>query len=121
MKKFLLGAVALVALGGVALAQYAPGTQKITVFSGKNFQVPVINQGPQNAVIPLTGGTFTCAGSAATVTNTAVTAGSNIVMTLKTVGGTVAAPYIATITAGTGFTVTCGGSDTSTYNYIILG
>ena len=28
---------------------------------------------------------------------------------------------VATITPGTGFTVTCGGSDTSTYNYLILG
>jgi len=67
------------------------------------------------------GGTFTCGSSTATVSNTNVTANSEVLMTLKTVGGTVAAPFVATITAGTGFTVTCGGSDTSVYNYIILG
>jgi hypothetical protein len=50
-----------------------------------------------------------------------VDAGSAIIITLKTVGGTVAQPFIATITAATGFTVTCGGSDTSTYNYAIIG
>ena len=120
MKKWLF-AVAATLVAGAAVAQYAPGGQKVTVFDSLNFQVPVINQGPQNAFIPLTGGKFTCAASAATVTNTAVTAGSNIVITLKTVGGTVAQPFIATITPGTGFTVTCGGSDTSTYNFIILG
>lgn len=58
-----------------------------------------------------------------TVANTAVTAGSNIIFTLKTVGGTVSAspPNIKTITPGTGFTVAGLASDTSTYNYEIRG
>lgn len=61
--------------------------------------------------------------SAVTVANTAVTANSNIVFTLKTVGGTVSAsaPNVKTITPGTGFTVAGLASDTSTYNYTILG
>jgi hypothetical protein len=57
---------------------------------------------------------------AATVSQTKVTANSLILITLKTVGGTVAAQYVATITPGTGFTVAGGGSDTSTYNYVVI-
>src|SRR3954470_13980223 len=69
-------------------------------------------------------GTFTCNGATpVTVTEPNVTASSAIVITLKTVGGTVSpsVPYIATITAGTGFTVTGTASDTSTYNYRVIG
>jgi hypothetical protein len=69
-------------------------------------------------------GTFVCNGaSAVTVTEPAVTANSSIVITLKTVGGTVSpsVPYITTITVGTGFTVTGTASDTSTYNYLVIG
>jgi len=71
-----------------------------------------------------TGGTFTCNGATpVTVADTRVTANSAIVVTLKTVGGTVSpsVPYIATITAGTGFTITGTASDTSVYNYLIIG
>lgn len=58
-----------------------------------------------------------------TVANAAVTANSNIIFTLKTVGGTVSAspPNVKTITPGTGFTVAGLASDTSTYNYEIRG
>lgn len=58
-----------------------------------------------------------------TVANAAVTAGSIISFTLKTVGGTVSAgaPNVKTITPGTGFTVAGVASDTSTYNYEIRG
>lgn len=58
-----------------------------------------------------------------TVANTAVTAGSIISFTLKTVGGTVSAsaPNVKTITPGTGFTVAGLASDSSTYNYEIRG
>jgi hypothetical protein len=69
-------------------------------------------------------GTFVCNGATpVTVTEPNVTAGSAIVITLKTVGGTVSpsVPYIATITPGTGFTVTGTASDTSTYNYRVIG
>lgn len=70
-----------------------------------------------------TGGTFVCNGSTpVTVTESHVTANSAIVITLKTVGGTVGAiPAIQTITAGTGFTIAGTASDTSTYNYLVLG
>lgn len=57
-----------------------------------------------------------------TVANTAITANSVVVFTLKTVGGTVSpsAPNVITITPGTGFTVGGTALDTSTYNYAIL-
>lgn len=68
-------------------------------------------------------GTVTLNGATqVTVANTRVTANSVIVYTLKTVGGTVgAAPVTDTITAGTGFTVKGTASDTSVYNYLLVG
>ncbi len=70
-----------------------------------------------------TGGTFICNQAVAvTVVDGAVTANSAIVITLKTVGGTVGAiPAIQTITPGTGFTIAGTSSDTSVYNYLIIG
>jgi len=67
-------------------------------------------------------GTFTANGtSSVPVANTKITADSSVIITLKTVGGTVGAiPAIKTITAGTGFTVAGTASDTSVYNYKIL-
>jgi hypothetical protein len=67
-------------------------------------------------------GTFTCNGTTpVVVANTAVTADSNIIFTLKTVGGTVGAiPRCVTITPGTGFNVAGTASDTSVYNYRII-
>ena len=120
MKKIFAGIAALAFTAGLAFAQMAPGAIKITSLVGAFF-LDIGTSGPQSAKLPLNGGTFTCATSAATVTNTNVDAGSIVWITLKTVGGTVAQPFIATITAGTGFTVTCGASDTSTYNYVIVG
>lgn len=69
-----------------------------------------------------TGGTFVCNGASnVTVTEPKVTANSAIVITLKTIGGTVGAvPAIKTITAGTGFAVAGTASDSSTYNYLVI-
>lgn len=68
-------------------------------------------------------GTFTANGvTPVTVANTAVSPGSQVIFTLKTVGGTVGAyPTVKTITPATGFTVAATASDTSVYNYAILG
>lgn len=72
-------------------------------------------------------GTFTAltgggSGNPVTITDANVTATSNIIITLKTVGGTVGAiPHVQTITPGTGFTAVNTGSDTSVYAYTILG
>jgi hypothetical protein len=119
LRNLMIAGIAALSVGGVALAQ-VPGTIVIKSLVGA-FSVPIATKGPQSAILPLNGGTFACAGSAATVANSAVDAGSSIWITLKTVGGTVAAPYVNTITPGTGFHVTCGSSDTSTYNYVIVG
>ncbi len=68
-------------------------------------------------------GTFTLNGTTAvTVPNANLTANSMILMSLKTVGGTVGAqPVPSTVTPGTGFTVVGTASDTSVYSYLILG
>lgn len=69
------------------------------------------------------GGTYTSIGSASvTISDANITTYSQVDFTLRSVGGTVGAkPIIKTITSGTGFTVSAGTSDLSTYNYNILG
>lgn len=66
-------------------------------------------------------GTFTLTAGAATVANTSVTANSVVMMTLKTLSGTITTEiFVATITPSTGFTVAGAATNNSTYNYIIL-
>lgn len=70
------------------------------------------------------GGTFIANGATpVVVADKGVTANSIILITLKTVGGTVSpnAPNVLTITPGTGFTVGGTAADTSTYNWVRLG
>lgn len=66
-------------------------------------------------------GTFVCtAAGTITITNTFVSATSDVTITLKTAGGTITTPpAVKTITAGSGFSVLCGASDTSTYTYTV--
>lgn len=68
-------------------------------------------------------GTITLNGATpVTIANTSVGANDVVMISLKTVGGTVGAqPHLATITPGTGFTVVGTAGDTSVYNYCILG
>lgn len=75
----------------------------------------------RNAIGRLTK-TFTANGTTdVVVADKSVRADSNIVITLKTVGGTVGeTPTILTKTAGTGFTVDATASDTSLYNYVVI-
>ncbi len=112
--------VALCLLGGAVAAQVLPGVIRTSpVVVGGSFGY---NGGPQASVVPASGGTFTAnSGTAVTVANTNVTANSVILFGLKTAAGTPAAPFLVTVTPGTGFTVNSGGSDTSVYNYIVLG
>lgn len=67
-------------------------------------------------------GTVVLTAGAGTVTNTSIAITDSVILSLNTVGGTIAGqPYVATITAATGFTVAGGGgSNTSTYNYAII-
>lgn len=129
MKRLLLGIALGLGIGvawfGVqlapdALAQVLPGaisTSPVVVPGSFNY-----NGGPQVSIVRAQGGTFTAnSGTAVTVANTNITANSVILFGLKTAGGTPAAPFLVTVTPGTGFTVNSGGSDTSVYNYIIFG
>ncbi|MGA9668296.1 MAG: hypothetical protein WBQ94_03765 [Terracidiphilus sp.] len=67
-------------------------------------------------------GTFVCtAAGTITIANTNELATSDVIISMNTAGGTITTPpAMKTVTAGTGFTVLCGASDTSTYNYDIL-
>ncbi len=78
--------------------------------------------GVEQGYFPHTG-TFVLNGvTPVTVSATSVTVASAIIINLQTVGGTVGVyPHIATITPATGFTVLGTASDTSTYQFTILG
>ena len=67
-------------------------------------------------------GTFTCtAGGTVTISNANESSTSDVVISLNTASGTVSTvPAINAVTPGTGFTVLCSATDTSTYNYDIL-
>jgi hypothetical protein len=68
-------------------------------------------------------GTFVCNGATpVTVANSTITASSQILITVKTPGGTVGAtPSVKSKTAGTGFDVAGTALDTSTYDYSVVG
>jgi hypothetical protein len=124
-KKWYAGLIALVAAGVIfgvaAVAQQIPGAIKLTSWANP-FGIVTAGPGPQSTFLLASGGTFVCTGGGTiTIGNTNVDAGSAVVITLKTVGGTVATPTVSTITVATGFTVVCGASDTSTYNYVVIG
>ncbi len=93
-----------------------------TVANGSALQVfpPIGGDGglPTNNYALVFVGTFTANGtSAVTVADAGVSATSLILMSLNTVGGTPAGqPYVATLTAGTGYTVKAAAGDTSVYN-----
>lgn len=105
----------------VSIRVFPKGTGDLRLANG-NFRV----EGTGNGVAIKAGtncklGTVELVAGTATVNNTSVTAASYIRFSLKTAGGTIAAPpYASTITAGTSFVVTAGGSDTSTYIYEIV-
>lgn len=97
------------------------GQQVVSPIPAGPSLIPIQTASPQSSAVAISGGTFTAnSGSAVTVANTAITANSVVLFGLKTAGGTPAAPFMVTVTPGTGFTVNSGGSDTSVYNYVIL-
>lgn len=106
----------------VAPRTYTTGQRLITSLAAL-FYLPIQAAGPEMAAVKFKGGTFICNGATpVTVADTDVIAGSNILISLNTVGGTVGAiPAVKTITPGTGFTVAGTASDTSTYNYLFIG
>lgn len=100
-------------------------TTRFARFDAVNYQVSsgVVSSECANLVSKrLVIGTFTLTGATpVTVAEPFITVNSAVIITLKTVGGTVGAvPAIQTITASTGFTVAGTAGDTSIYNYMIL-
>lgn len=100
----------------------------MTVVARSQFDVQGINittgaLSPIDRTIKQSLGTFVLTGATpVTVADTSLAANSVIIITLKTVGGTVGAqPVPQTVTVGTGFTVAGTAGDTSTYNYRIQG
>jgi len=86
--------------------------------------MPVMTLGDKNRLNAARRGTVTLNGATnVAVTNKFITKDSVVIFTLKTVGGTVSpsAPNIKLITAGSGFSVAGTASDTSVYNYQIIG
>lgn len=66
-------------------------------------------------------GTVTLSSGAGTISSTAITANSVLVMSLKTASGVITAkPYETAVTAGTSYTIAAGAGDNSTYNWIIF-
>lgn len=66
-------------------------------------------------------GTVTANGtSSVSVSNTNITANSVVLLTVKTVNGTVGPAYVATTTASTGFTIQSSAGDACVYNYLII-
>ena len=89
----------------------------VSAKAGAWFALDAFNSVPSGVT-----GTFTAnSGTAVTVANANLTANSTVIFGLKTAGGTPAAPFLVTATPGTGFTVNSGASDTSVYNYTIIG
>ncbi len=101
---------------------FPSGQKLLTTLSGA-FQYLIATNGPQSIALPAKFGEFTLtAATPLDVADTAVTATSSIIITLKTPGGTVGAiPVVQTKTAGVGFNVVGTASDTSVYYYQLLG
>jgi hypothetical protein len=76
----------------------------------------------QGVVASARKGIFVCTNAGTiTISNTLESATSDVVISMNAQGGTITTPpAMKTVTAGTGFTVLCGVTDTSTYNYDIL-
>ncbi len=108
------GVFAPVVDGAIALGTSALGFGTLFLALGKTVQL--------KAGANAKAGTFTANGvTPVTVSTTAFVAGSAVIISLKTVGGTVGAiPHLETATAGTGFTVIGTALDTSVYNWAII-
>jgi len=109
-----------VTVSGIATAPPNTTVEFLVTYTAASTMTAV---GISRTVPSTTSGTVVMNGATpVTVTNSIVTANSAIILTLKTVGGTVSPtrPNVLTITPGTGFTVGGVALDTSTYNYLII-
>lgn len=102
-------------------------TRKIIAFTDSTMTGPLVAGAATSGLTLKQGangkcGTFVANGAVAvSVANTSIAITDTVCMSLNTVGGTISrAPFLQTITAGVGFTVAAGNTDTSTYNYAII-
>ena len=66
-------------------------------------------------------GTVTLASGAGTISSTAITANSILIIGLKTASGVITThPYATAVTAGTSYTLAAGAGDNSTYNWALI-
>lgn len=102
-------------IGAIALTSVSAAQQLVLV----KIRTGVV---PATQIVTSTGTVVLVAGTA-NMAGLALTAASQILFTLKTVGGVpAAAPYLSAINAGAGTaTVKADAADTSTYNYRIIG
>lgn len=104
---------------------YAGGLQvnsgDVSVFS-RQLRVATLGQGlAVKAGSNGKSGSATLTAGSVVVSNTSVTAASHIHVCVKTPGGTqTGAPYVSSVTVGTGFTVTAAATDTSVIGYDII-
>lgn len=112
--KWVAGIFEPVVDGAIALGTSALGFGTLFHSLGKTTQL--------KAGVNAKAGTFTANGTTpVSVATTSFVAGSAVIISLKTVGGTVGPiPHLATATAGTGFTVVGTAADTSVYNWAII-
>jgi hypothetical protein len=78
---------------------------------------PILKQGSNGRV-----GTFIATGvTPVAISNTTIAITDAIIISMNTAGGTpVGQPYLVSITASSGFSISAGVGDTSTYNYAII-
>lgn len=98
---------------GVSGDVWASGNHSVSVAA----KTLVLKQGANGAV-----GTFVCTGGGTiTISNTNFATTDAVIFGMNTAGGTITTPpAMKTVTGGTGFTVLCGATDTSTYNYALI-
>lgn len=66
-------------------------------------------------------GSATLSAGTVTVANTSVTTNTRVFVGMKTPGGTVGAPFVSAITAGTGFTIkSTSSTDTSVVEFVLI-
>lgn len=120
LKPIFLAAL-LFSFGAFALAQ--SGMVRLSNFGAQTNVTGIGYPCTTSCYVTLSQGTVVMNGATpVTVANALTTANSSVILTLKTVGGTVSpsSPNVLTITPGTGFTVGGTASDTSTYTYLLI-
>ena len=119
------------AVNNITIGASATGTNPSITAQGSDANVGINIGGQGTGSVTLSSalafpsgrkGTFVCTGAGTiTISNTNMTATSNVIISMNAQGGTITTPpAFKTVTASTGFTVLCGATDTSTYNYVIL-